>query len=87
MSVTGFHNDHPPKRYESRGAMSESVLKFECGPRRDHECDTDGPTIYGGPDVIETTDIKKAGIGYTWGSVSCSKCGMTAMEKAMWDGH
>ena len=63
--------------------MSE-ITGFLYGPRRDHECDTKGPFLYGGDEVETTTDREKAGKGYTWGSASCSKCGMTAMELSLW---
>ena len=67
--------------------LSENTaVIFQCGPKRDHECDSEGLFLYGGDDVETTTDVTKAGKGYSWGSVSCSKCGMTAQEKALWDG-
>jgi len=55
-----------------------------CGNPRDHECDGDGPAVYGGDDVPTTTDKTKAGKGYTWGSVTCSICGLDAMTKSLW---
>lgn len=55
-----------------------------CGNPRDHECDSKGPFIYGGDNVPSVTDPEKAGKGYTWGSVTCSKCGTTAMEQSLW---
>ena len=69
--------------------MSE-VQVFLCGPPKDHKCDTDGPEMCGGetPDgnlwqeVANKENRKKA----RWGSVSCSLCGMTAMERSMWEG-
>lgn len=64
--------------------MSTELTGFICGPRKDHVCDSDGPTLYGGDEVPTTTDREKAGKGYTWGSVSCSNCGMTAMEADLW---
>lgn len=57
---------------------------FQCGPPTDHECDSDGPFVYGGDDVPTITDRSKAGKGYSWGSATCSKCGMTAMELSLW---
>lgn len=63
---------------------SEGLTIHTCGPAKDHKCDTDGPTLYGGEDVETTTDQSKAGKGYTWGSVSCSKCGLTAMDNSVW---
>ena len=70
------------------GVGVSEVTVFICGKSLDHVCDTDGPTLYGGDDVPTITDQSKAGKGYTWGSVSCSKCGNTAMENSMrndWD--
>lgn len=64
--------------------MSE-ITAFVCGKPRDHKCDSNGPTLYGGDGVPTVTDQSKAGKGYTWGSVSCSVCGMTAMDKSMWE--
>ncbi len=43
---------------------------FMCGPDPKHVCDTDGPGIE----------------GETFSSASCSVCGMSAMDRAMWDG-
>ncbi len=63
--------------------MSKSVA-FICGAPRDHVCNSDGPTIYGGADVPTTTDREKAGKGYTWGSVTCSLCGLDAMSLSLW---
>lgn len=60
------------------------VTVFACGNPRDHECDDNGPTLYGGDGVPTVTDPSKAGKGYTWGSVSCSICGTTAMDAALW---
>lgn len=65
--------------------MKEEITVFTCGNPKDHVCDMDGPTLYGGEDVEPTTDISKAGKGYTWGSVTCSKCGRTAMENSFWE--
>lgn len=65
--------------------MSETIAIFECGLSRDHKCDDDGPVLYGGDEVETTTDKNKAGKGYSWGSVSCSKCGLTAMERSYWE--
>ena len=64
---------------------SEGLTVFTCGPVTDHKCDTDGPTLYGGDGVATTTDQEIAGKGYTWGSVSCSKCGTTAMDNDQWN--
>lgn len=56
-----------------------------CGKPRDHKCDDNGPTLYGGDNVPTTTDVNKAGKGYSWGSVSCSVCGNTALENSYWE--
>lgn len=64
--------------------MTEEIKVFQCGIKQDHMCDTDGPVLYGGDDVPTITDPSKAGKGYTWGSVSCSICGTTAMEQSFW---
>lgn len=58
---------------------------FMCGNPRDHKCDDYGPFLYGGPEVETTSDREKAGKGYTWGSVSCSICGITAAERSYWE--
>jgi hypothetical protein len=72
--------------------MSEGITGFICGPRRDHECNVDGPEICGGQDDddvgiawrdIATPENKKRA---QWGSVSCSICGLTSMERGMWEG-
>jgi len=64
---------------------------FHCGPPKDHICDSDGPELCGGenPDgtywqglASDPESRRRA----RWGSVSCSKCGMTAMERGMWEG-
>lgn len=65
--------------------MSE-VTMFVCGKKPDHKCDSDGPEVYGGDNVPTTTDREKAGKGYTWGSVTCSQCGMSSMEASMHNG-
>ena len=72
--------------------MSESEEKltvFMCGPPKDHKCDAEGPTILGGVrdgQVWTGPDTPLNRRNCTWGSVSCSICGMTAMEKSMWEG-
>ena len=60
------------------------VTVFHCGLPRDHQCDSTGQFIYGGDDVPTVTDPKLAGKGYSWGSATCSVCGMTAMDQALW---
>lgn len=67
--------------------MSE-ITVFTCGVPRDHKCDDAGPEVCGGenPDGTfwqgPTTEENRR--KSNWGSVSCSKCGMTAMERGMW---
>lgn len=61
-----------------------STTIFVCGLKKDHVCDSDGLFVYGGDDVETTTDQSKAGKGYTWCSVTCSKCGTTSMENDLW---
>ncbi len=67
----------------------KDLTVFMCGPKRDHECNSDGPEMCGGIDKDgecwegpATEENKKRA---NWGSVSCSICGMTAMEKGMWE--
>jgi hypothetical protein len=64
--------------------MEEKITAFLCGSKPDHECDSDGPTIYGGDDVPTVTDQKLSGKGYTWGTTTCSKCGSSSMDRSMW---
>lgn len=59
------------------------VTVFMCGPPKDHKCDDNGPVVYGKEDGDTTTDKNEKGI--TWGSTSCSVCGMTSMEQSMWE--
>lgn len=63
----------------------DPLTVFICGKKPDHKCDSDGPFIYGGDNVETTTDITKAGKGYTWGSVTCSKCGSSSFENSYWE--
>lgn len=63
---------------------------FICGPRGDHVCDSEGPTLCGGqnPDGSYwqgSDQVPENRKRANWGSVSCSKCGMTAMEKSLWE--
>jgi hypothetical protein len=58
-----------------------------CGAPRDHECDTDGPAVMGGDDVPtlpESEVVARNLKGYSWGSVTCSKCGLDNMSLSMW---
>ena len=70
--------------------MNELAVFF-CGPPKDHECDSDGPVRVGGEDENgnfwsgpNTPENRKRA---TWGSVTCSKCKMSAMELDMWRGE
>lgn len=67
-------------------SSEQEITVFMCGPPKDHKCDDNGPFLYGGDGVEITTDRSKAGKGYSWGSVSCSVCGMTAMDRSTWEG-
>lgn len=71
------------------GARMKDVQVITCGPPKDHKCDSDGPTLCGGENEDGSywkgsdslpENRKRA----RWGSVSCSQCGMTAMELSMW---
>lgn len=62
----------------------KKITAFFCGPPKDHKCDDNGPFLYGGDSVETTTDKTKAGKGYSWGSTSCSVCGMTSMDLSLW---
>ena len=67
--------------------MSE-VTSFICGKPRDHKCDDNGPVITGGDNVptkLQSEVMGKGLRGYTWGSVSCSVCGNTAMGNSYWE--
>lgn len=61
----------------------DKVKVFVCGPPKDHKCDDNGPTVYGKEDGTTTTDRNER---HTWGSVTCSVCGMSAMERSYWEG-
>lgn len=68
--------------------MSEQIIVHICGPRKDHECDDNGPFMYGLRDGTVTDNeeqVKKEGC--SWGSVTCSVCGITAMDRSMWEGE
>lgn len=63
---------------------------FLCGPPKGHKCDADGPAVVGGenPDGShwQGEDTEENRKRASWASVSCSVCGMTAIERSMWDG-
>lgn len=60
---------------------------FMCGPPKDHKCDDAGPYVFGLKDGSTTDDEKRARKeGCTWGSVTCSICGMSAMDRLLWEG-
>lgn len=64
--------------------------RFECGLPRDHTCDNDGPEIMGGDNVptLPGEEVRQKNLrGYSWGSVTCSVCGMTAMDRSLWRGE
>lgn len=69
--------------------MEKELTVFMCGPPKNHVCDGDGPVIVGGEDESgefwqgpDTPENRKKA---RWGSVSCSKCGLTAQELHAWD--
>ena len=62
----------------------KEIVAIICGKPTDHKCDSLGPCVYWGDNVEPTTDRSKAGRGYTNGSVTCSKCGISAMEVSLW---
>lgn len=71
--------------------MSEQTTVFMCGPPRDHKCDDKGPELCGGENEDGTywqgpASDRENRERANWGSVSCSICGMTAMERGMWEG-
>lgn len=67
--------------------MGEAIQVFECGPPTDHKCNSDGPVMCGGsePEPWQKVDSPENRKGASWGSVSCSICGRTAMEVGMWN--
>lgn len=67
--------------------MKEITAIF-CGNPKDHKCDDNGPEVYGLTDGGTTTDREEATRkGHTWGSVTCSICGRTAMENSLWEDY
>jgi len=67
--------------------MSELITSFVCGPPKDHVCDDNGPTVYGlsSGEITDDESVARKE-GCTWGSVTCSVCGMSSMERSMWEG-
>jgi len=69
--------------------MDDTTI-ITCGPPKDHQCDSDGPQICGGEDEngnFWTAPLsEKNGRRAEWGSVTCSKCGMSAMDRSLWEG-
>ncbi len=61
---------------------------YICGQKPDHKCDSDGPEVCGGVNEDGSTWTGPAIEGVReraqWGSVTCSKCGMTAMDASLW---
>ncbi len=66
------------------GELRDPTTAFQCGVISDHECDNNGPEIYGGEGVPTTTVRPDSMKGYTWGSVTCSICGSSSMDRSMW---
>lgn len=62
---------------------------FHCGPPKDHKCDSNGPWEYymrdpeGNAWVTHDESVARKG-PCSGGSVTCSKCGLSAQELAMW---
>lgn len=67
----------------------DDITVFTCGTPRDHKCDNDGPEVCGGEDehgnywIGPATEENRRRA--SWGSVTCSKCGMTAMDRGTWE--
>lgn len=66
-----------------------TAIVHVCGPRKDHECDSNGPWEYYMRDkdgnTYVTRDESEARRGQcSGGSVTCSKCGMSAQELSLW---
>lgn len=57
---------------------------FQCGTDPNHLCNTDGPNVCGGFDDDGNgwvkLDVPENRKGATWGSTSCSICGMAVLE-------
>ena len=69
----------------SGAGNSGEITVFLCGAPRDHECDYKGPTVWGWDDGRTTNDRRIAQRDKsTWGSVTCSICGVSAMERSAW---
>lgn len=68
--------------------MTEELKVFMCGPPKDHECNFNGPTVLGGNDSEGNfwigPDTPENRSRASWGSVSCSLCGITAYETSQW---
>lgn len=65
-------------------ATEKNIQVFMCGNKIDHDCNDIGPMIYGLSDGTTTVEKPLFGKGCVWGSVSCSICGMSAMDRDMW---
>lgn len=65
--------------------MSELSL-FTCGVPKDHKCDDNGPFVYFHRDGHVLLEKPENVVGISGGSVTCSQCGMSAMDRAMWEG-
>lgn len=69
--------------------MKEDISFNICGPRDQHECDSDGIPVLllsGLPYEVEDTDEnrKKYEDKICGGSVTCSKCNGSAFQKSHW---
>jgi ribosomal protein L34E len=54
-------------------------------PKKDHECDSNGPHFWGLKDGTITKNEEEAKTkGHTWGSVSCSVCESISMIEEGW---
>jgi len=55
-------------------------------PKKDHECDSNGPPCWGNSEGKVTYDESEARkMGINWGSVTCSKCGSISYIEEGWD--
>lgn len=65
--------------------MSDLTV-FQCGPPKDHKCDDNGPQVWGlGNGEITSDESRARKERCSWGSVTCSVCGMSSMERSMWE--
>jgi hypothetical protein len=63
------------------------ITALQYGPLAGHECDNDGPFLWGGENecgqiwIGPNTHENRS--RYTWGSVSCAQCGVTSIERGV----